>query len=696
MLFQAGCGGSQTRAPVPPDGVFLPELRRGYRMGKLACSMDRNNTTGFKILMCLLLAAAAVAAFWPVLHLGFINFDDNVYVRENPHVLGGLSWENVRWAWSTGEAANWHPLTWMSHMLDVDVSGPTAAAQHTTNLVLHVANVLLLFLLLAQLTGAGWRSAVVAALFGLHPLHVESVTWISERKDVLSAFFFFLALWSYAGYVSHRTEEGEAAKNASSPRGGWSLPGVPAHWFSSPGWFYGLSLGFFALGLMSKPMVVTLPFVLLLLDYWPLQRLEIKNQGPGAKSLRALFKEKLPFFGLAAASCLATFVAQRRAGAVAQTLPFLARAENAVVSYARYVGKTFWPANLCILYPHPTYWPAVVVVVSGLVVAALCAVAVLQWQRRPWVAVGWFWFLGTLVPAIGLVQVGAQAMADRYTYLPGIGLFIAVVWTVHELAERALGRTEAGSAEAQTSKPAPPVGIAFPAFGVAVTLVFLALSRHQLGYWKDSETIFRHTIKVTKNNSFAHGNLAQALVDEGNIPEAIKEYREAIRLWPDDSVAYNTLGNLLASEGKFDEAIVTLQGALKRRPKDAYAHSNLGLMLIQRGRTDEAVAQFRQAVTLAPHDANFQNNLGAALARKGELDEAIVHYQEAIRIWPDFAKAHQSLGVALGRKGRLDESINELQRALQLQPDYPEARQNLALAMKLKERAAAAQRAGGK
>jgi len=342
-----------------------------------------------------------------------------------------------------------------------------------------------------------------------------------------------------------------------------------------------------------------------------------------------------------------------------------------VVSYARYLGKTFWPANMCILYPHPTYWPAALVVGSTLLVTGISVAAIMQRHRRPWLAVGWFWYLGTLVPAIGLVQVGPQAMADRYTYLPIIGIFIALVWAAHEAAQHSQGLESA-----------------FPALGAGTALVCLVLTRHQLGYWKDSETLFRHTVEVTENNSFAHGNLAKALVDENRIDEAISEYRIAIRLWPDDSIAYNTLGNLLASQGKFDEAINEFETALKRRPKDPFAHSNLGLMLIQQGRLDDAIAHFRQAVGLAPEDPDFQNNLAAGLSRKGLLDEAVVHYQAAVRVRPDFAKAHQGLGVAFGRMGRLDDSIQELQEALRLQPNFPEAQKNLAFARRLKNSAA--------
>jgi len=654
--------------------------------------MDRLKQSWTRPLLCALLFAAIFAAFWPVLHDGYINYDDPPYIFSNPHVATGLNWANVAWAFRTGEAANWHPLTWLSHMLDVQLFGLNPGAHHLTNLLFHAANTLLLFLLLDRMTRSLWPSAWVAAIFALHPLHVESVAWLAERKDVLSTFFFLLTLMCYAQYASRNQNAGEekpeiqesekAVKKPapSSDFGPWTLDfGLSLRFHASR--FYALSLLFFALGLMSKPMLVTTPFVLLLLDYWPLRRFEIGNQ---KSKIKNLLLEKLPFFALAAAASTVTFLVQRHAGAVAQTLPLLARAENALVAYLRYLGKTFWPVDLCILYPHPTIWPAMLVLASGAVLAVISVAVLVFGQRRSWIPVGWFWFVGTLVPVIGLVQVGSQSMADRYTYIPMIGLLLVIAWEVQDLApqfSRLTHLAAVAQAKADHASVFPPF---FCALGLAAIVLCLGLTRHQLGYWKDSETVFRHAIAVTTNNSFAHGGLASALADEGRIDEAIPEYREAIRLWPDDTVAYNRLGNLLGAKGRIDEALAMYEEDLSRHPNDAFGHSNLGLMLVMKGRLDQAILHFRQAVRVAPGNADFQNNLGAVLARKGLLDEAIEHYREAIRIAPSLAKAHQALGVSLCRKTLYDEGIAQFHEAIRLQPDFPEAQQNLARALALK------------
>ena len=392
--------------------------------------------------LSLILALVTGAVFLPVAWNDFVNYDDPDYVTANAHVQGGLNWKNVAWAFTTGHASNWHPITWLSHMLDYQFFGPQPAGHHLVNAAFHVMNTLLLFLLLARMTTAIWRSALVAGLFALHPLHVESVAWISERKDVLSAFFWMLTILAYAGYVS-RLEP----RQTDSP-----LQKVKRIRSTPASLFYALSLTFFVMGLMSKPMMVTLPFVLLLLDYWPLERAALNNlhgkesvstksKSTSIRGLPWLFLEK-PFVILSGVSCYVTFVVQRKGGAVSTSISIGARIANALVAYARYIGKFLWPEKLSVLYPHPGSWPAWQVAAAGILVLVLCLSAVILARRRPYIAVGWFWFFGTLVPMIGLVQVGVQSMADRYTYVPLIGLLIVLVWGVADLVTAKIARQQ--------------------------------------------------------------------------------------------------------------------------------------------------------------------------------------------------------------------------------------------------------------
>ena len=524
-------------------------------------------------------------------------------------------------------------------MLDCQLFGLDAGAHHFVNVLLHIINTLLLYILLRRMTAAPWRSAAVAAFFALHPLHVESVAWVAERKDVLSACFWMLTLLAYVRYVER-------------PNAGR----------------YSLALGLYALGLMAKPMLVTLPFVMLLLDYWPLGRtrwVDAANRKNTPAPLRRLFWEKLPFLALAAASCLATVWAQRAEGAVMplETVPLGARAVNAVVSYVRYLGKAFWPVDLAVFYPY-RLWPMRMVVGATAALLGVTGGVIWRARREPYLVVGWLWYLGALAPVIGLVQVGSQSMADRYTYIPLIGLFIMAAWCV----------------------PSPTIGqrvarIVATAAAAMLLLVCAVLSRHQLGYWKNSETLFRHALAVTTRNNIAHGALGNVLLHQGRLADAVFEYRAALRLNPNDAGAHNNLGLALARQGKTDEAMAEYRAALQINPRYAEAHTNQGYLLAERGQTEQAIAEYMVALQIKPDDVEAHDNLGNALVRLGRTAEGMTEYEAAIRINPEFAKAHYNLANVLYGQGKLVEAIAEYTMALRIQPDFPQARYNLGNAL---------------
>jgi len=591
--------------------------------------------------IALLLLAVTMALYWPATHHDFINYDDPGYVTENPRVLAGLTLDNVGWAFSDGHASNWHPLTWLSLMLDVSLFGKSAPGMHFTNLTLHAINASLVFWLLWRLTFAKWRSAIAAALFAWHPLHVESVAWVAERKDVLSTFFGLLTLLIYARYVGESNH---------GPK-----PGAPSP--KAQIW-YGISLGMFALGLLAKPMLVTLPFVLLLLDYWPLRRCGVGN-------LRRLMLEKIPFFVLAGAVSIVTFLAQRNSGAVANvvSLPLGLRVENAVMAYGGYLGKLFWPARLAVFYPHPRSLPWEEV---SLMAGLLAGFTWLLWawrRRQPGCLIGWLWYCGTLVPVIGLVQVGSQAMADRYTYIPSLGMLIVIVWGVAELTRA--WRNQAVILSATS----------------AIIMVFcLGLTRRQLGYWQNSEALFRHALAVTQDNFMAHNNLGFALVDQGRVDEGIAQYREAIRCEPTYAGTHNNLGIALMKTGQTDAAIAEYKEAIRLSPSYSEVYYNWGNLLSKTGETDEAIIQYQQAIRLRPDYSAAHNNLGVALAARGETEAAIAEYEQAIRLDPGYADPHNNLGNLLLKLGRLGETINEFQAAIRLLPDYAPAHYNLGVA----------------
>jgi tetratricopeptide (TPR) repeat protein len=604
--------------------------------------------------VCLLLAVITLAVFWPVRRANFVSLDDPDYVTANPHVQQGLTRESVRWAFGAGYASNWHPLTWLSHMLDVELFGASPAGPHLVNLALHATNTVLLFFILRLFTGAHWRSAMVAVLFALHPLHVESVAWVAERKDVLSTLFGLLTLGAYGKYVS--TAGGrEAGKEALAPA-------------PSKGLFYFVALVFFALGLLAKPMLVTLPFVLLLLDYWPLGRGgKAEARGPDGpaifprpSTLGGLVLEKLPFLFLAAVSCVLTIRAQR--GAVQTWTEFSAgmRIENAIVACVRYLGKTFWPVNLAVPYPHPGHWPAPVVIGSAVLVAALSAVALWFGRRLPFVVTGWFWFLGTLVPVIGLVQVGIQSLADRYTYVPLIGIFIGVVWSARAVIRR--WRIPAVAA----------VGLAIAVLGACAVR-----TRVQLSYWQNSESLFRHAIAVTRNNALAHYSLGYALAQKGDLDEAISHYQQALRIRSDSAEILENLGNALVNRGRYDEAIRCYESALRLEPNRASIPGGLGAAFFNTRRLDQAGEQFGLFLREFPGDAAAHFNLGNVFALQNRWQDAVAEYTQAVLWAPRSPKYHFALGAAFAQTGRRDAAITELKEALRLKPDNAEAKQLL-------------------
>ncbi|HUI07108.1 MAG TPA: tetratricopeptide repeat protein [Verrucomicrobiae bacterium] len=544
-------------------------------------------------LICLCLAAATIAIYWPVRHFEFTNYDDPLYVTDNPHVQHGITLPAIAWAFTSAHFSIWMPVTWLSCMLDCQLFGLKAGPPHLVNVLFHIANAVLLFVVLNRMTTAPWRSAFVVALFAWHPLHVESVAWVAERKDVLSTFFWMLTMWAYVRHV-------ETPDTRRSTLDG----------------FYALALLFFALGLMAKPMVVTLPFVLLLVDYWPLGRTrwaQPANRITPERSIGYLVREKLPFLALTVLVSAVTLWAEQRGGSVIsmENLPIGMRVVNAVVSYVRYLGKTFWPVGLSVHYPYQT-WP----LAAGCGAAAILAggtVAIL-WNARtqPQLVTGWFWYVGTLVPVIGLVQVGTFSMADRYTYIPLIGVFAAIGWS---LPRRRSVVT-----------------------GCALLLMLCAgLSAVQIRYWRNSETLFRHALNVTPDNPVAHEDLGKTLAEHGKLTEATAEFVAALRVRPNSATAHVNLANALAAQGKFSEAVAEYQAALRINPGSAEAHYNFGVALASQGKIQAALTEFATTRQLQPDHAQARYNLGALLANQGRIAEAIAEYREALRLKPGWA-----------------------------------------------------------
>jgi len=600
-------------------------------------------------MLATLLGLATLVLYWPATHNAFINFDDSFYVSGNPHVQAGLTWESTKWAFSHPVSGNWHPVTMLSHMLDCQVFGMQPWGHHLTSLWLHALNTVLVFALLRRLTGALWRSAAVAAVFAGHPLHVESVAWVAERKDVLSACFGFLALLLYVRYA-HQPQPGNEGPAADR------RTGTPACYRSLSYWLAWLC---FALGLMCKPMLVTWPFVLVLLDYWPLERFQ---PGRGWR----LVLEKVPFVALATAASMVALAMQQQEGAVRglESLPLEMRAGNVLVSYCRYLGKMLWPADLAVFYPHPGNWPLRLELLAGVFLACLSTIVWVKRRRHPFLLVGWLWFIGTLVPVIGWVQVGIQSMADRYTYIPSVGLLVLIVWGAYEL-----------------SRAWPHQSVLLGLAGSSAILLCLALTRQQIGYWKDSETLFRHALAVSDDNCTARNSLGNALLDQGRTEAAIDQFQAGLRLDPNYPPALDSLGNALAKQGETDAAINQYQQALRLNPDYAEAHNNLGNALGKQGRTDAAISEYQAALRLNPDGAEAHYNLGNLLARTGQTDAAISQYQAALGLNPRYAEAYNNLGILVARNGQTAAAISLYQAALRFKPDYADAHYNLGNAL---------------
>jgi len=587
----------------------------------------------------LALIAANVIVYAAVPRYDFVNFDDRLYVSENATVAAGLTRHGVVWAFTTGHQSNWHPLTWLSHMLDVQLFGMWAGGHHFTNLLLHLVNTLLLCGVLHRMTAAWGRSAFVAGLFAVHPLHVESVAWVAERKDVLSTLCWMFTLWSYVAYVQQ--------------------PGRRR---------YALVILCFALGLLAKPMLVTLPFVLLLLDYWPLRRMMVDDAEPGDGVQRlhpgALLREKLPLIALAITSSIVTLVVQQRGGAVGgfDAFPLGLRLANALISYVAYILKMIWPVRLAIFYPYPRSFPVWQLIAAATLLIGASAGAVMGAKRRPYLLVGWLWYLATLVPVIGLVQVGGQAMADRYTYIPLIGLFVAFAWGAADIGMPPRFKRMVLTAAA------------------GLLLVSLAITaRAQVQHWVNSVALWQHASSVTRDNFFAHHEYGNALSEQGRVDEAFAQYSEAARVKPDFDNAHISLGVLLLNRGQLDQAFREFSEALRIKPDSPKAHNNLGVVLARQGKLTEAAVHHREALRLWPWYAEAHNNLGLVLVAEGKSNEAIAQFSETVHLKPGFAAAHHNLAMTLAQQGRLVEAISEMEEALHIQPDQALWHYNLAV-----------------
>jgi len=663
--------------------------------------------------LCLALAAITLAVFGQTIHHQFIDLDDGDYLQRNLIVTQGLTPNGIVWAFTHFHSNNWHPLTWLSHQLDCQLWGLHPGGHHLTNVLLHAATVIALFLVLRRLTGALWRSAFVAAVFAIHPLRVESVAWIAERKDVLSGLFFMLTIAAYIRYV----------RSTDKLKSG-----------------FGLVFLLFACGLMCKPMLVTLPLVLLLLDYWPLNRWQvregrapaspIKNEALGVPPLggqgltemvaepypevgrgsrragddlqattapqerrpteevatpdiavgrgsrRAgipwpLFLEKLPLFALSAASCVVTIFAQRRGMFSIASFPLPYRLANAALSCVIYLRQMLWPVRLAVFYPFPHVMPWSRVVAAVLLLAGASSVAWRYRRTQPWLLVGWLWYLIMLLPVLGILQVGEQSHADRYTYLPQIGIYLALTWLVSEFFSSSPNPN-------LNLNPNPPLRAtlaAVPALAIIAALMFSAWN--QTAFWKDTETLANHALACTVDNHVAHTMLGNAYVAQGKTDSAIACFREALRIQPGFAEARNNLGTSLVRQGKLDEAIVCFKEVLANRPNYADAHYNLASALGKEGKEEEGISEFQQALRIDPGSSAAHNNLGIIFCKQGRWDEGIAQFRLVLKNDPSFFDAYNNLGNALMEQHKIDEAILCYRRALAINPSYQPAKINL-------------------
>ena len=623
------------------------------------------------LLIYLFLTAATLLAFWQVNRCDFVDFDDPSYVTENFHIRHGITTEAIRWAFTTGYSSNWHPVTWISHMLDVELFGLKPRWHHLTNLLFHIANTLLLFFVFHRMTKATWKSAFVAALFALHPLHVESVAWVAERKDVLSTFFWMLTMGAYLRYVEH-------------PR--------LSSWLAV--------FAFLALGLMSKPMLVTLPFVLLLLDYWPLRRFEQKTPAreipaeinkPASASkrkgkssgkrqvqamvqdakpadrryqwalVRPLLTEKMPLFALAALSSIVTFIVQQKGGSVAslEVIPPGTRIANAFVSYIIYIGKTIWPDNLAVLYLHPGWRPLWLVLGVVFLLIAVTLIVIREAKRFPYLATGWLWFAVTLVPVIGIVQVGRQAMADRYTYVPLIGLFIMAAWGIPELLKNWRYRKEALTALS---------ALIFPCLFI--------FTWTQVGYWRSNITLFSHALEATSDNYVIQENRGVAYAKLGNYGRAIEDYDRAIEINPQCADAYYNRGAAYAKLGNYRRAIEDYDRAIEIDPECALSHVYRGAAYLELANPGQALSDYDRAIEIDPANPDGYANRGAAYDKLGNYRQAVSDFDRAIEINPEYAWAYNGRGASYAKLGNHSQAISDYDKAIEIKPEYAEAHCN--------------------
>ena len=585
--------------------------------------------------VCIALFFGTLLLFSPALNCNFLDYDDPDFITQNSGVKSGLHWSSLSEAFTASDAGNWAPLTRLSHMAAWQLFGANPRGHHAINITLHALNALLVFLFFRRLTFPLWTSAVSAALFAWHPLRVESVAWIAERKDVLSACFGLFTLLAYTVYA-------EKARFKSPAAGCW----------------YGLALIAFTAGLLCKPMLVSLPFVLLLLDHWPLQRTAMPTAQPATpptqvrfwSGLKTILIEKAPFFALSTGSCYITFLVQKKDGGIAEGFPLDARLANAAMSAIRYLGKFFWPFDLATPYAHPAQWPILWVTGALMVLLMISGVGLYQFRKRPWLLVGWLWFLGMLVPVIGLIQSGLQAMADRYTYLPILGIQLALLWTMRE---RMLTRSRQW------------IGgfVATTILGVCATLTW-----HQISFWSDSITLFEHTLTVSENNSMAHCYLGTSLANADQLDSAVVHYRRSLELDPHYAAAHYGLGVALEKTGHEDEALQHYEEAVRLRPNFPQAHQGLGLALLRSGQLVEARIQFQFA---AGHDQDFapaQRGLGLVAAKAGKFQEAARYYENALRLQPRSIETHRDYARALAAENRHTEACAHFQAALRLAP----------------------------
>ena len=578
------------------------------------------------------------AVYGQLLGHSFINFDDTIYISQNKNVQSGLTVSGLSWAFTTPYASNWHPLTWLSHMLDCQLFGLNAGWHHLGNILFHLANTILLFAFLNGTTKKFWPSSFVSLLFALHPLHVESVAWAAERKDVLSSFFLLLALITYSTYTRR--------------------PGLKN---------YLIFALFFVLGLLSKPMLVTLPFLLLLLDYWPLCRLRAteNKQLP----LLALVYEKLPLFIFSGLSCLITIIVQSQSGAIKslQMIPLQSRLANALVTYVMYLKKTVWPTNLTILYPYPKSIPLPLVIGAIVTLLLISLVAFRYRRKKPFLLVGWLWYVGTLLPVIGIVQVGVQSMADRYTYVPLIGIFIMVSFAAAEWA---------GGSDTKRLRREKLCLFC----GTIILLSLTNITWQQAKKWQNSTTLFQYTLAVSDDNYTAHNYLAQALATDGKFKEAENHYQEALKIQANYSEALVNLGILLAEQGRLEQAKIYLEKAAINDPLNPKILNNLGNIYKSKGELQRSTTYYRKAISENPNYEEALFNLANTLEKQNKFQESISLYTKAIEINPEFAAAYNGLGVSWAREGNMERAVMYFKKALKLRPGYSQAMKNLELA----------------